>query len=79
MLQQGKYFKQLYYRNLNTLSLSSPVLLSGNVQSEQFAAGESVHINDIIGPLTLLVSVDQCYFQVTSNLNMSQQGNGFKQ
>jgi len=27
---------------------------------------------DIIGTLTLKVSVGQCYFQVTSNLNMSQ-------
>ena len=42
MSQQGKLFKQRYYRNINTLSLSRPVLLSGNIQSEHIAAGESV-------------------------------------
>jgi len=35
--------------------------------------------NDIIGKLTLLASVYQCYFPVTSNLNMSQQGKVFIQ
>jgi len=43
MSQQGKNFKQRYYRNINTLSLCRPVLLSGNVQSEQVAVEESVH------------------------------------
>jgi len=33
-------FKQRYYRNLNTLRLCRPVLLSGNVQSEHVAAVE---------------------------------------
>ena len=35
--------------------------------------------NDIIGTLTIKVSVGQCYFQVTFNLNMSQQGKDFIQ
>jgi len=34
---------------------------------------------DIIGTLTLYASVDHCYFQVPSNLNMSQEGKVFKQ
>jgi len=38
MLQQGKISKQRYYRNINTLSLCRPVLLSGNAQSEHAAA-----------------------------------------
>jgi len=42
MSQQGKEFKQRYNRNINTLSLCRPVFLSGNVQSEQVAAGERV-------------------------------------
>jgi len=33
-------FKQLYYRNINILSLCRLVLLSGNVQSEEVAAGK---------------------------------------
>jgi len=40
MSQKGKLFRQRYCRNLNTLSLCSPVLLSGNLQSEHVAAGE---------------------------------------
>jgi len=40
--------------------------------------GKCTH-NDIIGTLIPEVAVDQCYFQVTSNLNMSQQGILFKQ
>jgi len=42
MSQQGRGFKKRYCRNINTLSLSSPVLLSGNNQSEHFAAGEGI-------------------------------------
>jgi len=42
MSQKLKELKQRYYRKFNTLSLYRPVLLSGNVQSEQVAAGESV-------------------------------------
>jgi len=42
MSQQGKWFKQRYYRNFKT-------------------------------------SVGQCYFQVTSNLNISRLGKWFKQ
>ena len=40
MSQQVEMFKQLYYRNVNVLSLFRPVLLSGNFQSEHVAAGE---------------------------------------
>ena len=35
--------------------------------------------NDIIRILTLYASVRQCYFQVTTNLNMAQQGKVFRQ
>jgi len=38
-----------------------------------------VSINDFIGTLTASASVGQCYFQVTYNLNMSQQWKEFKQ
>jgi len=41
MSQQWNEFKQRYYRNINTLSLRRPDLLSGNVQSEHVAAGET--------------------------------------
>jgi len=52
MPQQGKGFKQGYYQNMNTISHSRPVLLSGNVQSEHVAEGKSSN-NDIIRTLTL--------------------------
>jgi len=42
MLQQWNVIEQRYYQIINTLSLYRPVLLSGNVQSEQVAAVESV-------------------------------------
>jgi len=42
MSQNWKVFKQRYYRNINTLSPCRTVLLSGNVQSGNFAAGERV-------------------------------------
>ena len=42
MLQQWKYFKQRYYRNIENLSLCRSVLHSVNVQSEHVAAGEIV-------------------------------------
>jgi len=42
MSQQGKGFKQRYYRNINTLGLCRPVLRSGTVQYESVAAGEMV-------------------------------------
>ena len=69
----GKVFKQRYYRNINTLSLCRPVLLSGNSQSEHIAAGDVVQT-------TILMENFHCssYFQVTSNLNISQQGKWFK-
>jgi len=35
-------FKEQYYRNCNNLSICSPVLLSGKVQSEHVAAVENV-------------------------------------
>jgi len=41
MSQQGKWFKQRYYRNINSSSICRPVLLSGNLQSEKVAAGEA--------------------------------------
>jgi len=34
-------FKHPFYRNINPLSLCRPVLLSGNVQSEHVAVGET--------------------------------------
>jgi len=40
MSQQGKSFKQRYYRNVYTLSLCRPLILSGNFQSEHVAAGK---------------------------------------
>jgi len=42
MSQQGKVFKQRYSPNIYNLSLCSPVLLSGNIQSQQVTTGESV-------------------------------------
>jgi len=42
MSQQGKLFKQGYYRKLNNLSLPGSALLSGNIQSENFAVGEII-------------------------------------
>jgi len=45
MSQQGKGFKQRYYRNVNTLSLCRQELLSGNDQSEHVAGGEIVQTN----------------------------------
>jgi len=50
MSQQGKGFKQRYYRNLNTLSLCRSELLSGNFQSEHVAAGETVHTTILSEP-----------------------------
>ena len=38
--EQEKFFKQRYYRNINTLILCRPVLLSGNDQSEHVTAVE---------------------------------------
>jgi len=40
MSQQWIWFKQRYYRNINTISFCRPVLLSGNFESEHVAAGE---------------------------------------
>jgi len=40
MSQQGRGFKQRYYRNINTLSLCRPVLLSGKFQSLHVAKVE---------------------------------------
>jgi len=50
------------------------VLASGNFKPEHVALRGNVSYNDIIGTLTLQASVGQCYFQVTSILNMSQWG-----
>jgi len=41
MSLQGKAFKQRYYRNINTLRIRRPVLLSGKFQSEHVAGGEA--------------------------------------
>jgi len=38
--QQGKVYKQRYYRNINNLRHCRPLLLSGNDQSEHVTAGE---------------------------------------
>jgi len=43
-------FKQRYYRKLNTLRLCRPVLLSGNVQSEHVAHGESIQTTILSEP-----------------------------
>jgi len=48
------------------------VFPSGNFKHERVALGGNVSYNDIIDPLTLQAALGQCYFQVTSNLNMSQ-------
>jgi len=40
MSQNGKLFKQQYYRKIIILSLCRLVLLSGNFQSQHFAEGE---------------------------------------
>jgi len=40
MSQQRKFVKQWYYRNLHTLRLCRPDLLSGNIQSGHVAAEE---------------------------------------
>ena len=79
MSQEGRVFKQRCYLKFNNLSLRRQVLLSGNVQSEHVAEGENCSNNYITGTLTIQASVGQCYFQVTSNLNMPQQGKCFKQ
>jgi len=50
MSQQGKWFKQRYYRNLNTLSLCSPVLLSGNIQPEHVEAVENIQTTILSEP-----------------------------
>jgi len=42
MSQEGKVFKQRYCRVINILRTCRTVLLSGNVNSEHFAAGETV-------------------------------------
>jgi len=50
MSQQGKVFEQRYYQYLNNLSLCKPVILSGNVQSEQVAEVESVQTKILSEP-----------------------------
>ena len=42
MSQEGKAYKERYYRKINTLNICRPVLHSDNVQSEHVVAGESV-------------------------------------
>ena len=67
------------HRNIKTLRLCRPVLLSCNFQSEHFASVESVQTMILSELEQIYDSVGQYYFQVTSNLNMSQQGKRFKQ
>jgi len=50
MSQQGNVFKERYYRKLNILSLCTPVLLSGNFQSEHVAAGVSIQTTILSEP-----------------------------
>jgi len=40
-MSKRKGIKQRYYEKIYTLRIGTPVLLSGNVQSEHFAAGEN--------------------------------------
>ena len=54
------------------------MLLSGNLQSEHVAAGERVQTS-ILRKLNILSLCGQCFFNVTSNLNMSQQWKAFIQ
>ena len=42
MSQKGEVFKQRFHRILNIIRLCRPELLSGNLQSEHVARGESV-------------------------------------
>ena len=74
----GKVLKQRYYRNINILSFCKPMLLSGNDQSEHFAAGEVFQTTILSEPWHFKI-VGQCYFPVTSNLNMLDQGKVFRQ
>ena len=78
MSQQGKLFKQQYYRNINTLSLCRRVLLSRNGQFEHVQQWKWLK-QLYYRKLNTLGSEGQCYFQVISNLNMSQQCKFFKQ
>jgi len=50
MSQQGKEFKQRYYRNINPLSRRTPVLLTGYDQSENVATGEIVQTTILSAP-----------------------------
>jgi len=50
MSQQGKFFKQRYYRNLNTLNFCRAVLLSGNDQFEHVAVVDIVQIKILSEP-----------------------------
>ena len=78
MSQQGKVLKQRYYWIINNLSFCRPVLLTGNFQAEQVAAGEMVQKRYYRNFKNLGLCRPEL-FQVTSNLNMSQQGKVFKQ
>jgi len=53
MWQQGKVTNNDIIGTLINLSLSRPLLLSGNVQSVHVAAGYIFQTNDIIGTLTI--------------------------
>ena len=51
MKQQWKGFKKQNYRNFNHLRPYSPVLLSGNIQSEHVAAGDRFQTTILSEPL----------------------------
>jgi len=42
MSERWKVFKQRFFHDINNLSICRPLLLSGNVESEDVAAGEIV-------------------------------------
>ena len=53
MSLRGKVFKQRYYRDINTLSICRPVLLSCNVQSEHVVAEEKLQTTILLEHFTL--------------------------
>ena len=72
MSQKGKCFNQRYYRNINTLSLCRPGLLSGTNQSEHVEAGKNFkqryyrNINNLSSCRPMLLSGNIQYEYVAS-------------
>jgi len=56
MSQQRKLFKERDYRNVNTLSICRPVLLSGNVQSEHVEAVRMVQRTNLSLCMSVVLS-----------------------